>query len=82
MHFASRNDCKFKIDVHCFHQRLPQPVITSQPRMLNPLGVNPGMGVPTEALGPVISGLIRPISDASLTACGWRLTNGHRSFRS
>jgi hypothetical protein len=81
MHPVSRNGCKFKIDVHRVHQRLTQPV-TSQPRMSDPPRLNPGMGVPTEALGPVVSGLITPVPDASLTACGWQLTNAHRSFRS
>jgi hypothetical protein len=75
MHPVSRNSCKFKIDVHCVHQRLPQPVTTSQPQMLDPPGLNPRMGVPTEVLGPVVSGLIRPNPDSSLTACGWQLTN-------
>ena len=75
MHPVSRNGCKFKIDVHCVHQRLPQPVTTSQPQMLDPPGLNPRMGVPTQDLGPVVFGLIRPDPDSSLTACDWQLTN-------
>jgi hypothetical protein len=45
----------------------------SQPLMSDHPEFNPGVGVPTEALGRIVSGLVRPVPDDSRTACSWRL---------